>query len=205
MSLLSLETWNQTTFLALNAGPQPWPIVLLMAKALAQGAVYLVMSSLVLGWVRRGTALRYALLDATVVALISLTIAVGITMVWYHPRPFEIGLGQQLIAHATDASFPSDHGTLMFALAISLLASAQKIWGVGFLVLALAVAWARVYLGVHFPLDMIGAALVAVLGFVIGLAAKPLLHGVIYPGLNATYEWLLRGLRLPVAWFPRNL
>lgn len=205
MSPSSLETWNQIAFLALNAGAQPWPCVSLAAKGLAQGAVYLVMAALVLGWVRGGRELRFALLDATLAALISLSLAVGITLLWYHPRPFEIGLGHQLIAHATDASFPSDHGTLIFALAISLLAAKQKAWGAGFLALAFGVAWARIYLGVHFPLDMVGAAAVAALGATITRAGRPLLHGGFYHALTAIYERLLWVLRLPQAWFPRDL
>jgi undecaprenyl-diphosphatase len=205
MSPSSLETWNQMAFLALNAGAQPWQLAVLTAKVMAQGAVYLAMVALVLGWVRRGKALRFALLDATLAALLSLSLAVGITLIWYHPRPFELGLGQQLIAHATDASFPSDHGTLMFALAISLLIGAQKTWGLGFLALAFGVAWARIYLGVHFPLDMVGAAVVAALGATIVRAGRPLLHDGFYHALTAIYEWLLRGLHLPLAWFPRDL
>ncbi len=205
MPLSPLETWNQMAFLALNAGAEPWPWGVLIAKALAQDAVYVVMATLVIGWVRRGEALRFALLDATLSALISLSFAVSITPVWYHPRPFEIGLGHQLIAHATDSSFPSDHGTLMFALAISLLAARQTSWGVGFLALAFGVAWARIFLGVHFPLDMIGAVVVAALGATLIRAGRSPLHGGLYPALTAIYERLLRVLSLPPTWFPRNL
>lgn len=192
-------------FLALNAGAQPWPCVGLAAKGLALGAVYMVMAALIIGWVRGGRELRFALLDATLAALISLSLAVGITLLWYHPRPFAIGLGHQLIAHATDASFPSDHGTLIFALAISLLAAKKMAWGAGFLALAFGVAWARIYLGVHFPLDMVGAAAVAALGATVVRAGRPLLHGGFYHALTAIYEGLLCVLRLPQAWFPRNL
>lgn len=205
MALSTFETWNQMVFLAINAGPQPWPVMVDFARVLAQDAVYLVMVALVLGWVRGGGALRFALLDATLAALIGLCIAVGITLIWYHPRPFEIGLGRKLLDHATDASFPSDHGTLMFALAFALLIRAQRVWGAGFLVLALGVAWSRVYLGVHFPLDMLGAAAVAALAAAIVRAGKPLLHRVVYPSLTGIYEMLLRRLRLSQFWFPRNL
>ena len=197
MSLSSLEIWNQMAFLAINAGAEPWPWSVLIAKALAQGAIYVVMATLVIGWVRRGKVLRFALLDATLSALLGLSIAVGITLIWYHPRPFEIGLGHQLIAHATDASFPSDHGTLLFTLAISLLTARQTSWGMGFLALAFGVAWARIYLGVHFPLDMIGASVVAALGANLIRAGRRPLHGVVYPALTAIYERLLRVLRLP--------
>ena len=95
-------------------------------------------------------------------ALIGLALAQVITAIWYHPRPFEIGLGRQLLDHAPEASLPSDHATLLFSLALPLLfcATARR-WGAVFLALGVVTAWSRIYLGVHFPLDMIGAFAVA--------------------------------------------
>ncbi|MGG7993411.1 phosphatase PAP2 family protein [Klebsiella aerogenes] len=60
-------------------------------------------------------------------------------------------------------SFPSDHATLFFSAGMSLLLAGAKRSGGLILLLSILVAWSRVFLGVHFPLDMAGAALVAVL------------------------------------------
>ena len=61
-------------------------------------------------------------------------------------------------------SFPSDHLTLLWAVAFSfLMHRSPRLAGIALALLGLPVAWARIYLGVHFPLDMVGAALVAVL------------------------------------------
>lgn len=72
-----------------------------------------------------------------------------------------MGIGQTLIEHVQDSSFPSDHLTLIWSVAFSLLLNKQHrvIGGLLFLI-GIPVAWARIYLGVHFPLDMIGAAIV---------------------------------------------
>ena len=75
-----------------------------------------------------------------------------------------IGLGHTLISHAADSSFPSDHLTLLWAVAFSfLMHRSPRLAGIALALLGLPVAWARIYLGVHFPLDVVGAALVAVL------------------------------------------
>ena len=75
-----------------------------------------------------------------------------------------IGLGHTLIPHAADSSFPSDHLTLLWAVAFSfLMHRSLRLAGMALALLGLPVAWARIFLGVHFPLDMVGAALVAVL------------------------------------------
>ncbi len=205
MSPTALEAWNQASFLTLTAGLHPDALALRIAKTLAQGAVTLVGLALVLGWVRRGSGLRFALLDATASGLLGLSLAVGITQVYDHPRPFAIGLGQVLIPHAADASFPSDHGTLLFALGVSLLISGQRLWAAGFLAFGLGVAWARIYLGVHFPLDMIGAAAVAACAAALVRVCAPVLRGRIYPVLAQIYKAALVALRLPERWFPRDL
>jgi undecaprenyl-diphosphatase len=75
-----------------------------------------------------------------------------------------LGLGPTFIAHASDSSFPSDHATVFAAVGLTLtLANARSVVGWATLVLGVCVAWARIFLGVHFPDDMAGAvAVVAV-------------------------------------------
>ncbi len=159
---------------------------------------------MIVAWVRSARIFRFALLDGAVSIAIGLGINRGIGLLWTHPRPFAMGLGNQLLPHGADSSFPSDHGTLMFALALSLLFNkdARK-WGATMLAVAFGVAWSRIYLGVHFPADMAGsfvvatasAGLVAVLsGFVLQPA---------YPMILGWYETILRRLHLPVSAFPR--
>lgn len=77
------------------------------------------------------------------------------------PRPF-IAHPQQvrlLVQAAHDSSFPSDHATAAFSVAATaLLRTLPGRWL--FLAAALLIALARVYVGAHYPLDVIvGAAL----------------------------------------------
>jgi undecaprenyl-diphosphatase len=57
-----------------------------------------------------------------------------------------------------DASFPSDHATAAFAIAVSIWLRSRRI---GWLVLAIAtiLAVARVAVGVHYPSDVLGGAI----------------------------------------------
>ena len=80
------------------------------------------------------------------------------------PRPFVVGHFTPLIAHAPDNGFPSDH-----TLLVSAIAAVGTFWsirlGLVLWVIALIVAVARVYVGLHHPIDVLGSiamALVAV-------------------------------------------
>lgn len=85
----------------------------------------------------------------------------NVILVYYHPRPFVMEVGRTLIYHAPNGSFSSDHMLIFSSIAFSYLFSAQRKLGIFLLIMAWLVAWSRVYLGVHFPLDMLGAFLMA--------------------------------------------
>src|SRR5699024_4891506 len=92
----------------------------------------------------------------------AISIAWVIRFSWEHPRPFVIGIGHTLMHHAASSSFPSFHVTVMFAIAFGLwlLTLFRRVAWVIF-GLTLLVAWARIYVGVHYPIDMAGAVIVA--------------------------------------------
>jgi undecaprenyl-diphosphatase len=66
-----------------------------------------------------------------------------------------------LISHGRDPGFPSDHATGAFAMAMALWLYDRTIGAVAF-VLAAIVAFARVYVGVHYPSDVVGGALIGI-------------------------------------------
>jgi undecaprenyl-diphosphatase len=87
-------------------------------------------------------------------------------------RPPEVdpGLGS-LVALPANASFPSGHSATAFAAATAVAIVCPRLRPV-VLVLAAAVALSRVYLRVHFPLDVVaGGLLGAAVGGLAALAA----------------------------------
>ncbi len=80
-------------------------------------------------------------------------------------RPcFEVAGVEALVAQARSGSFPSSHAANMFGAAAVLSLGAGGFWRL-FFVPALLVGLSRIYVGVHYPTDVVGGA---VLGIVLG-------------------------------------
>lgn len=160
----------------INAPADPARWTLALALAVAQLLIWLVPLALSLAWLRGGAASRRELLQMLLVALLALGVGQLVTLLWPQPRPFALHLGHQFLAHADDPGFPSDHVTVFWSLAVAALGTRRHLrWAPVLLVLGLLVGWSRVYLGVHFPLDVLGAAPVALVGALVErLLRRPL-------------------------------
>ena len=157
----AIQNLNHTLFLLVNAGattPRWW---LDLAVFVANDLVYGVPALLLGLWLAGGTSRRGAALLAFVVAMVALGANQLIGLAWYQPRPFVIGLSHTWASHVPDASFPSDHLTLFTSIGLGLFFGGLKRVGAATLVVGLLVGWARVCVGLHFPLDMAGSLMVA--------------------------------------------
>lgn len=190
-----MDQLNRELFLLINAGADHSAIMVYLARLLAEDLIWIVPSGLTVGWLRGSQATRHALLEAILSGLAGLLINQLIGLVWYHPRPAELGIGLTLMDHVRDSSFPSDHLTLIWAVAFSLLMH-NKLRTVGWVLalLGLPVAWARIYLGVHFPFDIVGSAVVALgCAWLIPGEMSPLLVQLMQ-GLQAIHRRMFNGL-----------
>lgn len=158
-----MEQLNQNLFLWLNASAHPSKIIVSLAIFFAEYSIFLIPIFLIITWLRSDESTRKFLLKAVCAGLVGLLLNQIISAFWQHPRPFMMGLGRTLIPHIADSSFPSDHLTLLWSVSFSLLRyQPLRSIGAAFTLLGLPMAWARIYLGVHFPFDMMGAILVAI-------------------------------------------
>ena len=93
-------------------------------------------------------------------------------------RPFMDHKLTQLIPHAAGASFPSDHTTSSAAIALGVWVFTRfKKTGALLFLAACAIGFSRIFVGVHYPADIAGGLMTALIG--VGLVAfvKKLIDG----------------------------
>ncbi len=71
-------------------------------------------------------------------------------------RPYEVVEGlNRIIGAQSDYSFPSGHSGASFAVAVVMFMEMPKKYGVPALIAAMLIALSRLYVGVHYPSDVI--------------------------------------------------
>lgn len=158
---MTLSELHLSLFSWINASPEASNTSIHFAIFIANDLLYCMILLFAWFWLRGNYDTKKQILKAFIFTSIAILISQCISHVYYHPRPFVMEVGRTLIYHAPNGSFPSDHMLIFSSIAFSYLFSAQRKLGIFLLVMAWLVAWSRVYLGVHFPLDMLGAFLLA--------------------------------------------
>ncbi|MEV8569411.1 phosphatase PAP2 family protein [Streptomyces sp. NPDC051322] len=98
------------------------------------------------------------------------------------PRPFVDHKGLDVLIHGkTDFSFVSDHATLAMAIGAGLFVAHRK-FGLAAIGLAVAEGFCRVFMGVHYPTDVIGGF---ALGTAVALLLSPLAMALLTPVVRA--------------------
>lgn len=90
-------------------------------------------------------------------------------------RPCDVNTAVQLlIARPDDFSFPSGHTGASFAAAAALFADRNRLW-IPSLILALLIAFSRLYLYVHYPTDILAGAAIGMMAGWVGRQAADIL------------------------------
>ena len=167
MQLLeTLQNLDETIFHFVNHAGSSVVLDGLMTVFTVMGISYVMATFAVLLWMRgrKDTAIDYLVL----IALVSI-LAEAVKIVTNRDRPIDALPDVNTISilgltSASGPSFPSGHAARAFAVAALLtFGRGPRRYGVGF-VLAAGIALSRIYLGLHWPSDVLFGALLGVIG-----------------------------------------
>lgn len=177
-----MNAFDTTLYHAINNLSGHWIWFDDIMKFIAEYALEVYAVLFILFWFtlpRSKPASRHALVTAFFAGVLALVINFIIAhFIWNRNRPF-VSLGQghfhQLIPHAADASFPSDHTSGSFGFAAGTWGS-NKLVSWSFTIFAILVMFSRVYTGVHWPTDVLASVVVGILsGWIMKKCSKLLL------------------------------
>lgn len=143
-------------------------IMLFSSKILPYLMALLVCAVFVLGILRRDAESRKNAAITALLMAMNLAINFLIGRLVYVPRPFVSHKVNLLFPHVRDSSFPSDHATVTMSMAAGSMRISRAV-GWSCVCLSLLVGFSRIYVGHHYPSDILGSYLIVI-------AAKAFFH-----------------------------
>ena len=102
------------------------------------------------------------------ILLLGITLAIDqvIGFFYVEPRPFVSHTVNLLLVHSADPSFPSTHAMGMSAIALSLFAVYKRLGSI-LIALTLLTGFAKIFVGHHYPIDIIGGFIITYVLFLL--------------------------------------
>ncbi|KPD08748.1 bacitracin ABC transporter permease [Aneurinibacillus migulanus] len=166
--------FNIDAFRLINDLGKQYPYLNPVIVFLAEYMLYFLCLSIVVYWFTRTNKNRMMVIQAVIAFILAEILGKIAGQFHSHYQPFAVlPHVNQLIEHDIDNSFPSDHTILFFSVCISFWLVRKKgewLW----LMLPFCVAISRIWVGVHYPIDVITGALLGVISalFVYWLVPK---------------------------------
>jgi len=156
-----MKSFNDTLFFSLNSLAGENHFLDLFMILIAKFTPYAFISILLYLWF---TKKQIEALYSGYAATLGIIINQIIGLFYFHSRPFMDHVGLTLLEHKAENSFPSDHTTFTLSIALILINFKNtKLLGIITFIFAIWCGIARIYCGVHYPLDIIGSIIVAII------------------------------------------
>lgn len=183
---MSVSELNIDVFRAINDLGKQYAVLNPGVVFIAEYMVYFLGLGLLVYWFTRNYRNRMMVIQAVITFILAEILGKLAGLFYSHYQPFAVLQDvNQLVEHAIDNSFPSDHSILFFSICASFWLMRKKegwLW----LVLAIFVGLSRVWVGVHYPVDVITGALLGIVSALFVYWAVPRLAFI--QRLLALYE-----------------
>ncbi|MGG3522546.1 undecaprenyl-diphosphatase [Bacillus pseudomycoides] len=171
---MSFSQFNIDAFRWINDLGKQNPSLNPMMVFVAEYMLYALILGVLIYWFTRNNKNRMMIIQGGLAFIVAEIIGKIVGQFYSHHQPFAVLSNvNQLVEHEIDNSFPSDHTILFFSICVSIWLVRKKegwLW----LMLAFCVAISRIWVGVHYPIDVVTGALVGIISalFVYWIAPK---------------------------------
>lgn len=131
-------------------------IMIAFSKYVPYTFMVMIVIVFLLGVFKNKAEYRKIAFNTFVFTLLNIILNYIIGGIYYVDRPFVHNKVNLLVPHIADSSFPSDHATGTMSIAIG-LGKYSNLLGRILMVISIIVGFSRVYVGNHYPSDVIGA------------------------------------------------
>ncbi|OAO24044.1 undecaprenyl-diphosphatase [Mammaliicoccus lentus] len=136
------------------------PIMIFFAKYMK----YFLLFGIIMYWFTRKRENRIMIISSMFAFVVAEVFGAIAGAIHSNNQPFaELSNVNQLIGHAIDNSFPSDHAIEFFSICITFLLFKKNLRYV-WLAIAILVSISRVWVGVHYPADILVGAILGIIG-----------------------------------------
>lgn len=136
------------------------PIMIFFAKYMK----YFLLFGIIMYWFTRKRENRIMIISSIFAFVVAEVFGAIAGAIHSNHQPFaELSNVNQLIGHAIDNSFPSDHAIEFFSICITFLLFKKNLRYV-WLAIAILVSISRVWVGVHYPADILVGAILGIIG-----------------------------------------
>lgn len=159
----TLSSWDRTLFYAINRGTENGAFDLVMPVVTSFGNFKYLLAGIAVFLFFNSAKTRSVAILIGIAILLSDQTGNQIKHLIERPRPCKELLDAHLLGGCSGSfAFPSNHSANMFSAALVLSWKYRRLTAL-FLFAAFLVAFSRVYVGVHYPFDVIGGAMLGLL------------------------------------------
>jgi undecaprenyl-diphosphatase len=156
--------WDVGVFHAVNGLAGHFDSIDDVVEWISRFGPFVMVIGLIALWLLPGARLvrderQWTVIAATLAACLAMGVNQVIIRVWERPRPFLAHQAHLLMAPKYDSSFPSDHATFAFAVAVSIALVFRRI-GIVALIVAVLIGFSRIYVGEHYFSDVVVGSLI---------------------------------------------
>ncbi|SDM48899.1 Undecaprenyl-diphosphatase [Fictibacillus solisalsi] len=164
---MDFTQFNNETFRSINQWADPSSAVNPIMVFMAEYMLYILVIVLIGYALTRSKRNRLMVVFAIVSCLVAEILGRLAGLFYSHHQPFSVLQdANQLIEHAIDNSFPSDHSIIFFSVCTVLLLFKRKT-GTVWMFIACCVAISRVWVGVHYPVDVVTGGMLGIFSAVL--------------------------------------